>query len=846
MAIYSKLSNVRKLTNSSLNAIIDVSNLNFTDIANATLEFLNNVSYNEETNSINNLFELNTNYINISEELNVTLNGVSTFKIDSQGRAEGNSFLVQVAEAKRYRHTDFPNWPDEGIVGEIIYTGIQNYKPEFGEDFIGYLDGRGWVSLTQGSNITTNVITLETYDVGSPPLGPPAVVGSGLVWVGPPGMETSMSPSTQTLYFTDEHSEIFNLITGAWEVDGIDAVLKVEGNVLPNPSGTALNILGSDPSPWQGLFLDNQFRYSNGSEANNYVLTCDEFGNATWAPSSGGGGGGCNGSFAAVRNFVATVPNTITHSLDSDDIVVQLIDTNTGELIEGDISNYTANTVDITLTATINDVKIVVLSAGGGCDPSGDGDWVILGSPGMDLQMGVPGTVLPWADDFNDLGEPTLRWKDIYLGSTIDFLTTLDIDNNGTTIIKVNADGAEFESDMSASYNDRSIVDKEYVDQIIGAPASVIDVFATGDSDYNGTASTPIGSYSEEVIYIVEFQNNNISTSPQDTTLEIDGLGAYSIEKGTINGFEPIEPNDIIAAISYYLQWDGVRFQFFTSSPDSSNDLTYTNLNQTTATIGGIQAGSTFNNQTIKQMFDALLYPYQMPSVGSLSIGGQGTSLEVGDTIIGGNRTFTWATSYSANVAPNTMIIKDVETSSVLGSNLANDFSELLNIGGSITKTAIDLGSSTSDNYKWNITGLNSNNGTLGFSTFTVTWKWRRYVGKSTNIILNESEIEALSVNSDLATSLNGSYSFAGGGGDYKFFCIPETWPQPTSFISGGFPTAMADGSTPSSSSYVLGTGTYKYMEVSVTNSADIPQTIKYRVYRTLNTLNGPVTVIVS
>ena len=140
-------------------------------------------------------------------------------------------------------------------------------------------------------------------------------------------------------------------------------------------------------------------------------------------------------------------------------------------------------------------------------------------------------------------------------------------------------------------------------------------------------------------------------------------------------------------------------------------------------------------------MFDALLYPYQMPSVGSLSISGQGTSLEVGDTIIGGNRTFTWTTSYPGNVAPNTMIIKDVETSSVLGSNLANDFSEPLNIGGSITKTAIDLGSSTSDNYKWNITGLNSNNGTLGFSTFTVTWEWRRYVGKSTNIILNFADL---------------------------------------------------------------------------------------------------------
>ena len=61
MTIYSKLSNVRKLTNSSLNSIIDVSNLNFNDIADATLEFLNNVSYNENTNSIDNLYQLDSN-----------------------------------------------------------------------------------------------------------------------------------------------------------------------------------------------------------------------------------------------------------------------------------------------------------------------------------------------------------------------------------------------------------------------------------------------------------------------------------------------------------------------------------------------------------------------------------------------------------------------------------------------------------------------------------------------------------------------------------------------------------------------------------------------------------------
>ena len=298
MTIYSKLSNVRKLTNSSLNSIIDVSNLNFNDIADATLEFLNSVSYNENTNSIDNLYQLDSNYINISEKLNVTLNGVSTFTIDSQGRAEGNSFLVEVAEAKRYRHTDFNDWPDVGIVGEIIYTGVQNQKPEFGEDFIGYLDGRGWVSLTQGNGSSTvNYLTLQTYDVGSPPIGPYPPLGSGIVWIGYPGLETTETPTTQDLYFTDENGEIFR-------------------------------------------------------------LTC-----------CGGGGGSSIGSFVAIESFTANVPLTINHNLNSDDIIVQLIDIATGELIEGNIDNYLTNSVDIELTNSLLGVKIVILAAdstGGG------------------------------------------------------------------------------------------------------------------------------------------------------------------------------------------------------------------------------------------------------------------------------------------------------------------------------------------------------------------------------------------------------------------------------------------------------------------------------------------------
>ena len=88
MAIYQKLSDVRELTNSSLAAIIDVTNLNFTDISDAYLEFLNNLQYNEVTNSFT-AFKGTFDIVEISDTLILALDGVPTFTIDSLGIAEG-------------------------------------------------------------------------------------------------------------------------------------------------------------------------------------------------------------------------------------------------------------------------------------------------------------------------------------------------------------------------------------------------------------------------------------------------------------------------------------------------------------------------------------------------------------------------------------------------------------------------------------------------------------------------------------------------------------------------------------------------------------------------------------
>jgi hypothetical protein len=147
MAVYKNIESIRRLTNASLTSLIDVTNLNFKSIADANLEFLNNISYDEVTNSIS-LYSGTFELAEITNQLTISQSGIPTFTIASSGNATGKALLVEVAETQRQRFTDFPTYPAVGVPGEIVYTGVAGLDPVFGEDFIGFLQSRGWVSLT--------------------------------------------------------------------------------------------------------------------------------------------------------------------------------------------------------------------------------------------------------------------------------------------------------------------------------------------------------------------------------------------------------------------------------------------------------------------------------------------------------------------------------------------------------------------------------------------------------------------------------------------------------------------------------------------------------------------------
>jgi len=377
-------------------------------------------------------------------------------------------------------------------------------------------------------------------------------------------------------------------------------------------------------------------------------------------------------------------------------------------------------------------------------------------------------------------------------------------------------------------------------DVVAIATATVIPeivVTATfGGGKYTGTAPG-VSTLDQSTVYETKFDVTN-STSP--VNLNIDLTGDYPLQKGTDTGWIDIPTNDLTPGSTYFLMWDGDRFQVNKTNPQSKSTVEFVNPDPVTAAHGGIAKGQTFarkadgSGYSLQEMFDMILYPYQVPTLSGLNITGQGPTVEVGYTIPSGAQTFNWSKSNAGNIKANSGIITDITASTELATGVAIESTGSLavNLPLSIQKTT---GSAT---HRWQIAGENSQGGTISPASYTVTWLWRKYVGNNASTTLAEADIEALSVSTALASSLSGTYTFPGGG--YKYLCVPTSFPEPSSITSGGFPVAMAG----TAEGYSSGTGTYTYQVVNITNTYS--QSIDYRVYRSLNQLNGSAKFIVS
>jgi hypothetical protein len=442
----------------------------------------------------------------------------------------------------------------------------------------------------------------------------------------------------------------------------------------------------------------------------------------------------------------------------------------------------------------------------------------------------------------NDSADTFPVFKPIYgLGGlrTVDTLT----DRNAITserreegmLVYVKEDGQYYQI-MSGLTN------ADWVNLNLSTPVSTsILVSATGANNYSGTATPSITGYSIGTIYLTSFDTDNTAAA----TIDIDGLGVLDILKGNDSGLTSLDSGDIQTGVTYYLTYDGTQMQFFDSNPTSTVPNTYTNLLPTTIAVGGVSVGTTFSATPYSQIFDTMFYPTLVPNFTSFLLRAtpstastQATTLEVGDSVCGGTRVFTWATSNSAYVKPNTIIIRNITgTNTIIStptSGMTNDGNEII--------TLSNIQKISQASHQWAIYGTRSNNSTFS-TTFTATWLWRRMFGSSSNsAVTTSSAVNAFSGSGVLTTTITGSYVFNQAG--YKYFFVPTTFASPSLFKDASTQLAIAMTTVTDDPFYSGVSGSYNFGTIPVTNQFNITQ--NYRVYRSRNILNGNITITVS
>lgn len=106
-------------------------------------------------------------------------------------------------------------------------------------------------------------------------------------------------------------------------------------------------------------------------------------------------------------------------------------------------------------------------------------DWDLLLSGDLQAIATVTGAILPSSNNISDLGSTSYRFKDLYLGSKIDFTTSLDFTIGLSNILTVNSSGLTLngnilgkytvQPDTQPGFDNLTIITKGYVDNAINS-----------------------------------------------------------------------------------------------------------------------------------------------------------------------------------------------------------------------------------------------------------------------------------------------------------------------------------------------------------------------------------------
>lgn len=236
----------------------------------------------------------------------------------------------------------------------------------------------------------------------------------------------------------------------------------------------------------------------------------------------------------------------------------------------------------------------------------------------------------------------------------------------------------------------------------------------------------------------------------------------------------------------------------------------------TPTSLGGIPAGTTFDNVPVDEVLRMLLYPYQTPSFSSFTIQGL-TDSEVGNAFTASDRTVSWAFNNGGNVTANTLSLYDVTNSMGLLSNVSNLSPATVSFG--------NITSNSATSYTWRISAVNTQGATFT-RNFTINWRWAVHYGESVDPSITGFDVPSLRIKTLMSNS-NGTYNMLGGG--YKYISYP---------VSMGLKTTFKDAATN------LDVAMSPAYTVTVINQYGV--SALYYVHRTTNILGGSITIIVS
>ncbi|MEJ7644284.1 MAG: hypothetical protein WKF87_06795 [Chryseolinea sp.] len=201
-----------------------------------------------------------------------------------------------------------------------------------------------------------------------------------------------------------------------------------------------------------------------------------------------------------------------------------------------------------------------------------------------------------------------------------------------------------------------------------------------------------------------------------------------------------------------------------------------------TVPVGGMPAGTAMTGRTWQSLIEEIAVDYLAPSFSSFGISDLASTVEVG-TNISGNRTFTWGTTNSGNVTPNTIAIRDVTTNTIIASALANDGNQVVDTG-----VIANVGPLV---HSWRGEAQNTILATFVSGNRSVTSLYPYFFGKVSSAgaapgdnrpVANQALIDAgtkVVGNSSGTISIN----FNSGSDDYIWFAIPATMASKTKWF---------------------------------------------------------------